>query len=414
MRSAVAGRLTVCRDEDVTWVAETGCSGPVGVLAVTLPLGHEAVPLDPFLPHLWEHILLGDPQTGVMKDIDELGGFVDGFVDAETMGFILAAPPDRLVVAARILDGGLSFPEAEPPFYRREVEAVTEELAHAAGSPSFRLGCAMSGLVRPGRSPGLALLDGADRLRRLGYDEVRERFVQAYDPSRLVVAALAAGDEALGSAQAVRLGRLPRPSAGRSRPPAAALRPTTGGLKVRARPVVERASAGAHVFPLGPAAGPATATLVRAADALLARGPRALARPGWRAAFGPRSRVRSSVVEHSQESFYALEWYALSPVDAETAGTWTRTLIDVALGSLDKATTEDAARAIRRARERTRRGLADPLRRALLLANRARAGLPAEKLNLAQLTRDLGDLEPEEVLEFTRTLLTREHPIAFV
>jgi hypothetical protein len=124
--------------------------------------------------------------------------------------------------------------------------------------------------------------------------------------------------------------------------------------------------------------------------------------------------VRSSVVEHSQESFYALEWYALSPVDAETAGTWTRTLIDVALGSLDKATTEDAARAIRRARERTRRGLADPLRRALLLANRARAGLPAEKLNLAQLTRDLGDLEPEEVLEFTRTLLTREHPIAFV
>ncbi|HCJ11267.1 MAG TPA: hypothetical protein DHW14_08935, partial [Clostridiales bacterium] len=77
-------------------------------------------------------------------------------------------------------------------------------------------------------------------------------------------------------------------------------------------------------------------------------------------------------------------------------------------------TVEDAARAIRRARERTRRGLADPLRRALLLANRARAGLTAEKLDLGQLTRDLGDLEPEEVLEFTRTLLVREHPIALV
>lgn len=414
MRGAVAGRLTVRRDDDVTRVAETGCSAPVGVLVVTLPLGHEAVPLDPLLPHLWEHILLGDPHAGVMKDIDELGGFVDGFVDAETMGFILAAPPDRLVAAARILDGGLHFPETEPPFYRAEVEAVTEELAHAAASPSFRLGCAMSGLVRPGRSPGLTLLDGADRLCRLGYDEVREKFLQAYDPSRLIVAAVSAGDEALASTQAVRLGGLPRPSGSRSGPPAAALRLRTSGLKVRAGPVVERASAGAHVFPLGPAAGPATATLVRAADALLARGPRALAKRGWRAAFGPRCRVRSSVVEHSQESFYALEWYALSPVDPETAGLRTRTLIDVALASLDQATVEDAARAIRRARERTRRGLADPLRRALLLANRARAGLTAEKLDLGQLTRDLGDLEPEEVLEFTRTLLVREHPIALV
>jgi hypothetical protein len=312
----------------VRYVVQPGAGrNRVAALAMRLPVGHRSTPRTPLLAHLWEHLILGDAESGPIKAIEALGGFLNGFVDFESTVVFMVVPETALLDGVRALEESLVFPVDEPRYFNREKLAIIAELEEMICSDEAALGLAIRDSVWPGSGLGRELLRASRTAPKLSFDQVRRAFWQEFRPFSASVAVVGGGDEALRVPGELALRGLRQPAA---RSPHSGsglaegfLEPLEeqggGGGGLRRLPSTGRAPLAAEstlaslVFRLPSAGSYEVRTLVRLLDSLLVRDPSGLLR---RLARGDRGveGTCSTVIEGSDDSAYAIKFTAGSGV----------------------------------------------------------------------------------------------------
>ncbi|HEX68201.1 MAG TPA: insulinase family protein [bacterium] len=143
------------------------------------------------ISHFLEHLLFKGTEnrdaTQIVKEVEEVGGSIDGFTSREVSGYWIKIPSAHLEKAIEILADLLLHPRFSKEDFLREKEVVIEEIRGSKDSPQEFLSDAFTQNFWDSSPWGYPILGKEENIAKITLEEVKDFYRRLYFSSPFII-----------------------------------------------------------------------------------------------------------------------------------------------------------------------------------------------------------------------------------